>query len=41
MLISVTDVNDNAPSFTPQEDAFVCKDAEAGQVKTSRLMAAW
>lgn len=38
VLVSVTDVNDNPPSFTTQEDAFVCEDAEAGQVQASQLL---
>lgn len=38
VLVSVTDVNDNPPGFATQHDAFVCEDAEAGQVRTTRLL---
>lgn len=33
VLVSVTDVNDNPPGFAIQEEAFVCENAEAGQVR--------
>ncbi|XP_078101187.1 cadherin-7-like [Sander vitreus] len=32
VLVSVTDVNDNAPSFAIDYQTFVCKDANAGQI---------
>ncbi|XP_045907166.1 cadherin-7-like [Micropterus dolomieu] len=32
LLISVTDVNDNAPSFAMKYEAFVCENAEPGQI---------
>ncbi|XP_070700892.1 cadherin-7-like [Pempheris klunzingeri] len=32
VLVSVTDVNDNAPSFAIEYQTFVCENAEAGQV---------
>lgn len=41
VLISVTDVNDNPPGFATQDDAFVCEDAEAGQVRSSRRQTPW
>lgn len=34
VLVSVTDVNDNAPSFATEYDTFVCEDSEPGQVPT-------
>lgn len=37
VLISVSDVNDNPPGFATQDAAFVCEDAEAGQVTTTGL----
>ncbi|XP_039672852.1 cadherin-7-like [Perca fluviatilis] len=32
VLVSVTDVNDNAPSFAIEYQTFVCEDAEPGQI---------
>uniref|UniRef100_A0A8D0AJV1 Cadherin domain-containing protein n=1 Tax=Sander lucioperca TaxID=283035 RepID=A0A8D0AJV1_SANLU len=32
VLVSVTDVNDNAPSFAIEYQTFVCEDASAGQI---------
>ncbi|XP_068605072.1 cadherin-7-like [Brachionichthys hirsutus] len=32
VLVSVTDVNDNAPGFAAEYEAFVCEDTEPGQV---------
>lgn len=33
VLISVTDVNDNPPSFAVDYNTFVCENSEPGQVK--------
>lgn len=33
VLVSVTDVNDNAPSFPVEYHTFICEDAQPGQVR--------
>jgi len=37
VLISVTDVNDNAPSFATEYQTFVCERAQLGQVSLISL----
>lgn len=32
VLVSVTDINDNAPSFASEYETFVCENSEPGQV---------
>lgn len=38
VLVSVTDVNDNAPSFAIEYKAFVCENAEPGQVNITWIL---
>ncbi len=33
VLVSVKDINDNAPSFAVEYETFVCENSKPGQVK--------
>lgn len=38
VLVSVTDINDNAPSFAIEYETFICEKSEPGQVKFTWIL---